>query len=195
YTKKGGAKMFNPYDFYITPEEFAQAEANGICKDTLIWRIRRQGWGKQRALTEPVQFQDRDKFSVIWDEWGKLAEENGVSRSVFRYRLRRGWTEEKAATTPKIDRNEHMKRMCELSPRTKRRKFSEDLVRLAESNGVSYRTLQSRVKKLGWDPYTAATTPVVSLREIQRKGNQAFRKKYGPNPNGIFFLKREGVQA
>lgn len=187
--------MFNPYDFYITPEEFAQAEANGICKDTLIWRVRRQGWSKQRALTEPVQFQDRDKFSAIWDKWGKLAEENGVSRAVFRYRLRRGWTKEKAATTPKIDQNEHMKRMCELSPRTKRRKFSEKLVKLAEKNGIRYTTLQSRVKKLGWDPYTAATTPVMSLREIQRKGNQAFRKKYGPNPNGIFFLKREGVQA
>ncbi|MDN5388863.1 hypothetical protein QMZ64_15670 [Bacillus sp. LB7] len=183
--------MFNPYDFYITPEEFAQAEANGICKDTLIWRIRRQGWDKQRALTEPVQFQDRDKFSVIWDEWGKLAEENGVSRAVFRQRLGRGWTKEKAATTPKIDRNEHIKIMCKLSPRTKPRKFSEDLVRLAEKNGIRYKTLTSRVNKLGWDPYIAATTPVFSRYEMGQKGAQGFKKKYGSDFNRIFFLKRK----
>ncbi|MFC7801294.1 hypothetical protein ACFTRE_15690 [Bacillus subtilis] len=169
--------MFHPYDFYITPEEFAQAEANGICKDTLIWRIRRKGWSKQRALTEPVQFQDRDKFRVEWSKWGKFAEENGVSRSVFYGKVKMGWDSEKAATTPKIDQNEHMKRMCELSPRTKRRKFSEDLVRLAESNGVSYTNLQNRVTNKGWDPYTAATTPLMSRHEIQRKGNQTFRKK------------------
>ncbi|WP_261795499.1 hypothetical protein [Bacillus licheniformis] len=75
--------MFNPYDFYITPEEFAQAEANGICKDTLIWRVRRQGWSKQRALTEPVQFQDRDKFSAIWDKWGKLAKKMASQEPCF----------------------------------------------------------------------------------------------------------------
>ncbi|MCY7576165.1 hypothetical protein [Bacillus pumilus] len=187
--------MFNPYDFYITPEEFAQAEENGICKDTLIGRIRRYGWSKQRALTEPVKFQDRERGRVEWSKWGEIAEKNGVSRSIFTGRLRLGWDSEKAANTPRIDPHEHAKRLSEFSPRTKRRKFSDDLVKLAESNGISYSTLQNRVTKKGWDPHTAATTPVMSLREVQKKGREVFRQKYGANPNAIFFPKRKVVQT
>ncbi|MFN2746935.1 hypothetical protein ACINLE_17650 [Bacillus sp. z60-18] len=187
--------MFNPYDFYITPEEFAQAEANGICKDTLIWRIRRQGWSKQRALTEPVKVYDRVSYATEWEKWEGVAKENGVSRGLFRGRVARGWDSKKAATTPKIDRNEHCRRMHELSPRTRRRKFSEDLVKLAESNGVSYATLQCRVTARGWNPHTAATTPIMSRQEIQRKAVQSLRSKYGGDPNRIFFQKSKEVRA
>ncbi|KIL16724.1 hypothetical protein [Bacillus safensis] len=183
--------MYNPYDFYITPKEFAEAEANGICKKTLIWRIRRQGWSKQRALTEPVQFQDRERGRVEWSKWGKIAEKNGVSRSIFTGRLRLGWDSDKAANTPKIDPHEQAKRLSDFSPRTKRRKFSEELVKLAESNGISYSNLQQRVSISGWDPYTAATTPVMSPGEVRKKGREAFRQKYGSKPNAVFFTKKK----
>ena len=33
--------MKSPYDFYITPEEYDIAEKNGICRDTLEYRIRK----------------------------------------------------------------------------------------------------------------------------------------------------------
>ena len=39
--------MINPYDYYITDEEYAIAEKNGISKDTLNFRIRRMGWDNE----------------------------------------------------------------------------------------------------------------------------------------------------
>ncbi|MEK3814216.1 hypothetical protein [Bacillus sp. FSL K6-1284] len=187
--------MYNPYDYYISPEEFAKAEANGISKDTVVGRIRRQGWDKQRALSEPVRFADRSRFAADWAIYGKVAERNGVSRAAFRVRVYRGWSAEKAASTPKVEKKEQIKRMTERSPRTKYRKFPEEIVKLAELNGIRYGTLKSRAVRSGWDMYTAATTPVMTCREAQQKAVQALKRKYGDNPNGMLFPKSKGVQV
>ncbi|MBZ5212937.1 hypothetical protein LG208_13535 [Bacillus paralicheniformis] len=187
--------MYNPYDYYISPEEFAKAEANGISKDTVVGRIRRQGWDKQRALSEPVRFADRSRFAADWAIYGKVAERNGVSRAAFRVRVYRGWSAEKAASTPKVEKKEQIKRMTERSPRTKYRKFPEEVIKLAESNGIRYGTLRSRVTRNGWDMHIAATTPVMTQQEIQRKAVQAFKRKYGDNPMGALFPKIKGVKA
>ena len=47
--------MNSPYDFYITPEEYDIAESNGICRDTLEYRIRKARflWEREVALTKP----------------------------------------------------------------------------------------------------------------------------------------------
>lgn len=40
--------MFKPYDYFITPEDFEMAKKNGVKPNTLIARIRRYGWSKEK---------------------------------------------------------------------------------------------------------------------------------------------------
>ena len=47
--------MRNPYDYYITPEEYEIAERNGVCASTLNRRIRDLGWEKDIAITTLFQ--------------------------------------------------------------------------------------------------------------------------------------------
>ena len=47
--------MINPYDFYITPEEYKIAAQNGINRKTLEDRIRKLGWNKERAINTPTK--------------------------------------------------------------------------------------------------------------------------------------------
>ena len=69
--------MINPYDYYITDEEYAIAEKHGISKDTLNFRIRRMGWDKEKALTtKPRKYTNRAKQVEI-------AKANGISRATL----------------------------------------------------------------------------------------------------------------
>lgn len=73
-----------------------KAEENNIPIPTLRYRLNR-GWDEEKACTHPL----REK----WDRqyWLKVAEENGVTRRMFDYRYyQKGWTPEKAATTPRM---------------------------------------------------------------------------------------------
>lgn len=40
---------------YITDDDVATAKVNGICKSTLVNRVRTYGWDIERAITQPVQ--------------------------------------------------------------------------------------------------------------------------------------------
>lgn len=83
----------NPYDFYITDEEYALALSNGISRKTLEYRIRNSGWPKLKAITEPVLKQRK------YPEWAlELANMNGISYGTFKDRIHRGWDFKKAAT-------------------------------------------------------------------------------------------------
>lgn len=92
------------YDFYITPEEYEEAEKNGVNRKTLSHRVRNSGWDKRRAIeTPPRQFIDRKYYAA-------LAESNGIKRSTFQNRVNTfGWDMEKAATTPLISKLEQAK--------------------------------------------------------------------------------------
>ena len=82
---------------YITPEEYAEAEKNGVCKNTLERRIRTYGWDKERAITTKVQKRD----SIGIKEWIKKAESNGICKNTFLKRLYfQKWDKERAATQP-----------------------------------------------------------------------------------------------
>lgn len=85
------------YSFYITPEEYAIAEQNGISPKILEKRIRRFAWDKQRAITQPVRKFENHR------QWAKVAEENGIPYHTYWQRLKLGWSNEKAATYPKVD--------------------------------------------------------------------------------------------
>lgn len=110
--------MINPYDFYITDEEYAIAEKNGVSKDTLNFRIRRMGWDKEKALTtKPRKYTDRAKQVEI-------AKANGISRATFYDRLAYGWKVEDAYTVPVMSSKQILERMWEERDR-KRGKINE----------------------------------------------------------------------
>jgi hypothetical protein len=48
----GGLKM---YEWYITPEEYEEAEKNGISRDTLEHRVRYLAWNKEDAVNKPLR--------------------------------------------------------------------------------------------------------------------------------------------
>ena len=110
--------MNNPYDFYITDEEYAIAEKHGISKDTLNFRIRRMGWKKEKALTtKPRKYTNRAKQVEI-------AKANGISRATFYDRLSDGWKVEDAYTVPVMDSKQILERMWKERDR-KRGKINE----------------------------------------------------------------------
>ena len=110
--------MINPYDYYITDEEYEIAEKNGISKDTLNFRIRRMGWDKEKALTTKTRkYTDRTKQIEI-------AKANGIGRSTFYDRLADGWKVEDAYTIPVMDSKQILERMWKERDR-KRGKINE----------------------------------------------------------------------
>ena len=110
--------MINPYDYYITDEEYAIAKKNGISKHTLNYRIRQMGWGKEKALTtKPRKYTDRAKQVEI-------AKANGISRATFYDRLSDGWKVEDAYTIPVMSSKQILEKMWEERDR-KRGKINE----------------------------------------------------------------------
>lgn len=141
--------------YYISPEEYLEAQFNGISSTLLETRIRTLAWDKERAISTPPL----KKVSI--KEWVPLAEQNGICYSTLRYRINRlGWDPERAATQPLQDRKKQAKKAHESS-----RKYPKKMVELANHNGISYDMFQYRVKH-GWDIYEAATRPKMSSREI-----------------------------
>ncbi len=115
-----------------------------------------------------------------------LAVSNGITPRNFRRRLERGWSEVKAATEPVGKPGDTTAaRSVRNVPR-----FSIEILELAAINGISYETFQSRVTKSGWDEMTAATTPVMTNKQIGKYGNRRFFEKYGLRPGDMYFPHR-----
>ena len=148
----------NPYDYYITDGEYELAASNGINSRTLDSRIRDLGWSKQKALTTPVQKRSKYPTEIL-----NLIDESGLDMPTFHARIRRGWDTVKAATTPKIDGSEKIQFAIDA-----RRKYTDEILKLAKSNGIKYGTFVSRVSQLGWDVFKAASTPSMSKEESCR---------------------------
>lgn len=175
----------NPYDFYITDEEYELAENKGISQSTLNYRIRELGWSKSKALNTPIQKHRRNQYPKhIMDK----VKENNINPRAFRWRVENGWDIERACTEPTLppDSPVRISRTAE-----KRRKYPIELVRLAEKNGVSYRTFQRRVKK-GMDMYTAAITPLMTKEESLAKAREKSSFHLG---NEIFWNSLKGHSA
>ncbi|MEY9975274.1 hypothetical protein [Lysinibacillus sp. RC79] len=145
----------NPYDYYITDDDYAIAKRNGISRECVNDRIRGRGWSKERALNTPVQKKNRFSREIL-----EKAKSNDIQLQTFRERVRRGWDIESAATVPPIPREERVKRSV-----STRRVYPVEIINLADSNGISYGTFKNRVKKLGWDITTAATKPIMTKQE------------------------------
>lgn len=84
------------------------AESNGISRGTFIARVNIGGWDCERAATEPLKTIEEKAIimansrKVYVDEVYATLEANGICRSTFEARLRRGWQIERAMTE-KID--------------------------------------------------------------------------------------------
>jgi len=160
--------IIDDYDI-ITSEEYVRAAANGIPAERLRIRIRNNGWDRDRAITTPVaKRHDRRK-------WVELAAQNGIRQNTFFNRLSRGMSEEEAATQPLRTQQEALARMQEA--RHRQCAYPQELLELAERNGVSRQTFYHRVRKSGWDLERAATTPPLSYRERERERAQLKRKR------------------
>ena len=159
--------MFSPYDYYITPEEYAIAESNGISKVNLEWRIRGGGWDKQRAITIPIRiYKDHSKTVA-------LAKEHGIGYRQLIRRLRLGWDTHRAATAPITDyskKREFVLKMNEL-----KRKYPRIAIELASQNGIKYDTFKHRLRR-GWDLIDAAT-----IKPSYANGTTRMQKLYGEN--------------
>ena len=133
---------------YITPEDYAIAEANGIPAHRVAHRIQQNGWSKQRAITTPV---NDHLLSPKVRHYLEKALENGVHRNTFRNRLNRGIAPEDAWKT--------QKKSDMLKP----------WVELALSNGIKYSTFFGRVNNYKWTYEEAATIPVGKRKPKSRK--------------------------
>ncbi|MBY9077259.1 hypothetical protein KIH86_03560 [Paenibacillus sp. HN-1] len=168
------------YDFYITPEDYERAKANGITSRTLEKRIRDRGWSKERAITEPVQ----KKTNLL--KWRRLAEENGIPPNAFYKRVRvSGWSLERAATEALIDKADRLRQYSKQNAE-KNRRYPLEIIALAERNGISYNLFKERVSKYGWSLERAATEPKVSPSESGRRGKEWVMKNVG----NIYLLNR-----
>ncbi|UTR05407.1 hypothetical protein MM326_15015 [Alkalihalobacillus sp. LMS6] len=78
---------------YITEEEYELAADFGISRAVLEQRLRRHGWDRHKALTQPVQ--ERGKLN----RWKQVAIKNGISENTFLQRVNKlGWSPTLAAT-------------------------------------------------------------------------------------------------
>ncbi|QWU15693.1 hypothetical protein SAMN04487895_12741 [Paenibacillus sophorae] len=157
------------YEWYITPEEYERAAANGITSRTLEKRIRDRGWAKERAINEPVQ----KKTNLL--KWRRIAEQNGIPSNAFYKRVRvSGWEPERAATEPLIDK---VDRLCQQNK--DRRTYPLEMIAIAESNGISYDLFKERVNKYGWSFDRAATEPKIPASVSGRRGKESLMKRVG----------------
>lgn len=147
--------MINPYDFYITEEDFIEAENRGISRWTLTKRIRDLGWGKDKAILTPVR--KRRTYSKLTL---KKVRTNNIPLHVFYTRVRMGWKIERAATEPVNSSKEIVQKM-----KQKNRKYSREILKEAEGNGIKYATFVKRVNNV-WDMDLAATMPTLSTEEV-----------------------------
>ena len=87
-----------PYNYYITPEEYEEAEKNGITYDHVNTRVRGLGWDKERAITQPVKKYKRKRKNL--QKWAKVATKNGIPYTTFHSRIEKGMDHKEAATKP-----------------------------------------------------------------------------------------------
>ena len=157
------------YEFYITPEEYEIAIANGISANTLEARIRCYGWDKQRAITEPLR---KKRHEDLPREVIERAAQNGINQSTLSSRVHLlGWDIEKACTKPLFDYSEHLANV-----NRSRAKYPKEMYELAKINGISDRTFRRRVKN-GMKMLEAATKPPGARQEIALLGKEASLQK------------------
>lgn len=178
--------MFNPYDYYITPEEYIQAELMGISHEHLNRRIRGFAWDKKRAINTPVKiYKDRSAITIV-------ARDSHIPYKNLMARIYLGWDEVRASTTPVRDKkwkSENGRRISALN-----RKYPLEYITLAKENGIPYSSFTRRMRA-GWDIHRASTLP-----SDPSNAPMILKEKYGEDYlrrlNDKFFLnKKKGLPS
>ncbi|MNW40402.1 hypothetical protein D3C74_175160 [compost metagenome] len=164
--------------FYITPEEYAEAEKIGVKPAMLDRRVREQGWPKERAMTTPPRkVTDRS-------QWRYVAEQNGIRYAAFMSRINLGWTEKEAATKPLQTEDERREKALQATEHV--RVYPKVYIDLAAQNGIPYPTFFNRVKHCGWDLDRAATESIWTRQQSGSLGAQRLRDREGDWAAQIF---------
>ena len=169
-------KIYGPY---IAPEEYEEAAKNGINKTNLEVRIRREGWDHKRAITQPIRKLKRHTWSVV-------AKENGINSNLYHSRISDGWDEERAATEPVHDSAKELGEYVK-----SKRKYSQEIIDLAASNGIKYTTFTARMRTGTMTELEAATTPVRTLSEAGKISAEKQKRVKGFNSYGAISQKGE----
>lgn len=85
---------------YLTEEDYETAERNGIPRKLAYSRYYGCAWDKEKAITVPRRVNQGKRKRNYPESMYVQAELNGVSMYTVYSRIRRGWSPEKAATTP-----------------------------------------------------------------------------------------------
>lgn len=172
-TKYGGVEMEKRYH-YITPEDYAKAEKNGVSRRNLNQRVASYGWDIDRAVSTCVR--KETAFQPVWDKWKDLATENGVSRKSFYRRVRvSGWSEELAATVVPVPGGQ-------VSPF-----WSEEDKATMKKNGISRNLANTRVGMLGWTKEDALHTPKLTKEERAERVRQGMKVASERKKAGVYY--------
>lgn len=181
--------MRNPYNYYITPEEYEIAEKNGICASTLNKRIRELRWEKEVAITTPVRMHDKYGWNMVKE----IALQNGITRHVYCDRIKRGWSLIDAISQPPLSRIESIKRASKVNSCFKNKALSEEQREIAALNGISYTVARDRIKRLGWSIEEAITIPIMTRSECGKKGGK-IGKERSPWSKMVFPSREERMK-
>ena len=132
--------------YYIEPQHFDEAAANGISADCLRDRVHKLGWDIEDAVAKPPRHRD----GYYWH----MAQAHGIKRTTYYERLKLGWTKEAAATTPAHSAQEAMR----IAKQHQERLFTDEEWAIARANGVSRGAMYWRVHH-GWSKERTIHTP------------------------------------
>lgn len=141
----------------ISKEQYAIARENGISCDTAYNRVYLYDWEVERAITEPVK-------KRVFMDYPEGLEKNGISKTTYYARIKKGWEPERAATEPYKESSRKALKMVH----EKNRKYPKKYVNLAIKNGLTYEIFTNRMRA-GWKLEDAATKPKgTKLRSMEK---------------------------
>jgi hypothetical protein len=106
---------------YLLEEDYERAAKNGITTEQLRNRFYKLLWDPVRASTEPIN----SRKNCLWNQFKDIAV---VSRNTFQRRINKGMEPLQAATKP-----------------LKERKYTDEQLQIALSNGISEAVLKNRI--------------------------------------------------
>lgn len=99
----------------------------------------------------------RNRWNITMKE-RLAAEKVGVSYDLIKHRLKTGWDRERAVNSP-------------VNSRRVEREYTDEDIKIAESNGINERNLRQRVQEYGWDVQKAITEPIAKRGRYKRSSS------------------------
>ena len=169
--------------YYITPDDWDIANANGLLPQTVYSRVMR-GWSIDDAVSLPVRAKKNVPDYLI-----KRSKEIGLSKAAIKSRIDRGWNLEEAHTTPKLTNDEIQARARRGIEEKGNVMFGEKEKEIMKQNGITYKLAYTRVYVRKWTKKEAITIPPMDFAVAGAMGYAKAKAMYG-NVNGDLFVRR-----